>query len=65
MARVEDGREAHTGQQRPDDDVVDLVVDNVAVVGVVDRIDDLIVAVILVAVKILGLASVSWGRVSR
>jgi hypothetical protein len=65
VARVEDGREAHTGQQRPDDDVVDLVVDNVAVVGVVDRVDDLVVAIILVAVEIFGLASVSWEKVSK
>lgn len=60
MARVEDGGEANTGLEGLYHDAVHFIVDNVAGHSEVDRVDDLIVAIFLVAVKILGLTAVTW-----
>lgn len=59
MAAVEDGRQTDTSLQWLDDVEMDLVVDNVAIRLEVDRVDDLVGAVLFVAVEILGLAAVS------
>lgn len=59
VAAVEDGRQTDTGLQWLDDGEMDVVVDNVAIGLEVDRVDDLIGAVLFVAVEILGLAAVS------
>ena len=60
MARVEDGRQAHARLKRLDNQVVEVVIDDVALALVVDRVDDLVVAVVLVAVQVLGLTAVAW-----
>lgn len=59
VAGVEDGRETNTGQQGLHNVEVDLVVDNVAVLLMIDRVDDFVVAVILVAIEIFRLTSVT------
>lgn len=59
VARVEDGREAHAGLQRRHHDAVHLVVDNVSSLAKVDGVNDFVVAVLFVAVQILGLSTVS------
>ena len=59
VAAVEDGRQTDTGLQWLDDVEMDLVVDNVPIGLEVDRVDDLIGAVLLVPVEVLGLAAVS------
>jgi hypothetical protein len=41
---------------------VDLVVDNMARPLVVDRVDDLVGPVLLVAVEVFGLAAVAWAQ---
>lgn len=60
VARVEDARQAHTGLERCHTYRVDLVVDNVACLLEVDRVDDLIVAVVFVAVRVLCLTAVPY-----
>lgn len=59
MAGIENGRHADAWSERGDADGVDLVVDDVAFGLEVDRVDDLVVPVILVAVEVFGLAAVS------
>ena len=59
MARVEDGCEAHTGLEGLHQDAVHFVVDYVAYLAEIDRVDDFVVAVIFVAVEIFGLATMS------
>jgi hypothetical protein len=59
MARVEDGRQAHAGLEGLHDDVVDLVVDDVAVLFEVDGVDDLVASILLITVEILGLTTVT------
>jgi len=59
MARVEDGRQPHSGLQGLHDDMVDLVVDDVAVFFEVDGVDDFVVSILLIAVVILGLTTVT------
>ena len=59
MAAVEDGRQTDTGLQWLDDVEMDLVVDNVPIGLEVDRVDDLVGAVLFVAVEIRGLTAVS------
>lgn len=41
---------------------MNLVVDNVAILLVVNRVDNLIIAVFFVAIKIFRLASVTWSK---
>jgi len=62
VARVEDGRQTNAGLKRFDNVVMDLVVDNVAVLLEVDRVDDFVVAIFLIAVGILGLPAVACKR---
>lgn len=59
MAGVENGRKADTRLKRLDDHGVDVIVDNVAFRGVVDGVDDFIVAVLFIAVEVLGLTTVA------
>jgi hypothetical protein len=47
VAAAEDGGQTHTGGGRLDDGEMDLVVDDVAVLLEVDRVDDLVGAVFL------------------
>lgn len=65
VAGVENGSQAHTRSERFDHDVVHEVVDNMACLAEIDRIDYFIVAVILVAVKVFSLAAVPWGFTSE
>lgn len=62
MAAVEDGGETDTRLEGLDYYGVDLVVDYVAVRLEVDRVDNLVVSVILVAVEVLGLAAMSCAK---
>ena len=64
MAGVDDGGQAHARLEWADEDVVDLVVDNVAGGLVVDGDEGLVVTVVFVAVEVLGLASVSCTRLA-
>jgi hypothetical protein len=59
VARVEDGSEAHACLEGPDHDSVHFVVCDMAVLAEIDRIDDFVVAVGLVAVEILCLPSMA------
>lgn len=59
MTRIEDGGESHTGLEGCDHDTVHLVVDNVTGRAEIHWIDDLVVAIIFVAVEILGLTAVA------
>ena len=64
MTRIENGCETDTGLQRLDHTEVNLVVNNMASLLVVDRVDDFVVSIILVAVKVLGLTAVTCDKVS-
>jgi hypothetical protein len=59
VAAVEDGRQAHTGRQGLDHVMVDLIVNDVACCLKVERVNDLVMAVLLVAVKVLCLSAVA------
>lgn len=59
MTRVENRGETHAGPKGLDDVVMYLVVDNVAGLLMVDRVDDFVVSIVLVAVEIFGLSTVS------
>lgn len=59
MARVEDGRQTDTLLERLDHVVVNLIVNDVAVVLKVDRVDNFVVAIVFVAVLVFGLSAVS------
>lgn len=59
MAGVKDGSETDTGEERPDGPGVDVIIHNVAVLLVIDGVDDLIVAIILITVEILCLTTVT------
>ena len=61
MAGVEDRGQAHTGGEGHDEDAVHFVIDDVAGLAKVDWVDDLVVAVIFVAVEVFGLAAVTCG----
>jgi hypothetical protein len=45
-----------------DHDTVHFVVDNVAGCAEVDRVDYFVITIVLVAVKVFGLAAVAWGQ---
>lgn len=59
MAGVEDGGQADTRLERPDEDAVHLVVDNVAGHAEIDGVDDLVIAIFFIAVEIFGLTAVT------
>jgi hypothetical protein len=59
VTRVENGSQTTTGRERADHDLVHLVVDNVTGLLKVDRVDNLVVAVVLIAVQVLGLTAVA------
>lgn len=50
MARIENGSQPHAGNKRLDHDAVHLIVGDVAVLSEIDGINDLVVAVGLIAV---------------
>lgn len=60
MARIENGSQANTGLKGSDQAEVYLVVDNVSGLPMINGVDDFIVAIIFIAVEVLGLATVSW-----
>lgn len=62
VARVEDGGETHAGLEGAHHDAVHLVVGDVAGLAEVDRVDDLVVAVFLIAVKVFCLPAVSYAK---
>lgn len=59
MARVEDGRQPDTGLKRLHNHVMKVVVDDVARVLVIYRVDDLVVAVLLVTIFVLRLSTMT------
>lgn len=59
MAGVEDGSETDTRLERLDNHSVDVIIDNVSIRGMVDRVDDFIITVLFVAVEVLSLATVT------
>ena len=59
VTRVENGRQAHAALQGLDHDPVHLVVCDVANVAEVYRVDDLVVAIILIAIEVLCLTTVA------
>lgn len=60
MARVKDGCQTHTRLQGSHTSEVNFVVNNMSSSLVIDRIDDLVVAVVFVTVQILGLTTVTY-----
>jgi hypothetical protein len=59
MARIEDGSQPHTRLERHDHDSVHLVVDNVTNLSKVDRVDDFIIPILLVTIKVFSLTTVT------
>lgn len=59
VAGIENGRQPDTALQGPNHDSVHLVICDVAGLSEVDRVYDFVVAVGLVAVKILGLSTMA------
>ena len=60
VTRVEDSGQTHTGNEILDHDEVHLIINNVACLAEVDRVDDLVIAVFLVTVDIFCLTTVTW-----
>lgn len=60
MTGVEDGSETNTRLKRPDDHGVDVIIDNVSLGSMVDGVDDFIVTVVFVTIKVLGLTTVAY-----
>lgn len=60
MAGVEDSCEANSGLEGTNHDSVHFVVDDVASGAEVDWVDDFVVAIVFIAIKILGLSTVPW-----
>lgn len=60
VAAVEDSRQSHTGFEGSHANGMDLIVDNVTILHVVDRVYNFVVAVFLVTVEILCLAAVTY-----
>jgi hypothetical protein len=59
MAGIEDCSQSHTRLQWHYHDSVHLVVHNMSNLSEIDRIDNLVVAIFFVTIKILGLAAVT------
>lgn len=59
MTGVEDGSETDTRLKRFDNHSVDVIVDNMTFGGMIDRVDDFIVPVLLIAVEIFSLTTVA------
>ena len=59
MAGIEDGGEPHTGLEGLHEDAVHFVINDVAGSAEVDGVDHFIVAVVFVAVEVLGLTAVT------
>ena len=59
MARIEDGSQPDTWLQGHDHNPVHLVIDNVTDLSEIDRVDDFIIPIFLIAVQIFSLASVT------
>ena len=59
VARVKDGRQSHTGPQRTHHDSVHIIVHDMPRGAVVDRVDHVIVSVVLVAVQVGGATAVA------
>lgn len=64
MARVKDGCQTHTGLQRSNHDTMHLIISDVACLPEVDGIDNLVIAIVLIAIKILGLSTMACGVTS-
>jgi len=65
MARIEDGRQPHTRLQWLNHNSVHLVVDNVADLSKINRVDDFIIPVLFIAIKIFCLTSVACVLLGR
>ena len=65
VAGVENGGEAHAGEEGFNHDEVHFVIDNVAGGAEVDGVDYFVVAVIFVAIEVRGLAAVTCRGVSH
>lgn len=59
MTGVEDGSETDTRLKRFDNHGVDVIVDDMTFGGMIDRVDDFIVPVLLIAVEIFSLTTVT------
>lgn len=59
MAAVKDGSQSHTGLEGLHDGIVNLIVDDVAGLLEVNRVDDLIIAVVFIAVGVFGLPTMA------
>lgn len=59
VAAVKDGSQSHTGLEGLHDDIVNLIVDDMADGLEVNRVDDLIIAVVLIAVGIFSLPTMA------
>jgi hypothetical protein len=59
MTRVKDGCQANARLQRPDYNMVEFVIDNMAGILVVNRIDALVITIVFIAILVLNLTSVA------
>jgi hypothetical protein len=62
VTRIENGCEAHTALKRPYHNAVHLVVGNMSNLAEVNRVDNLIISVFLVAIEIFRLTAVALCR---
>lgn len=60
MTRIKDSCQTNTGLQRSHASEVDFVIHNMSSSLVIDRVDDLVVAIVFVTVQILGLTTVTY-----
>lgn len=60
VTAVENAGHPNTGFQRGHTDGMDLVVNNMSILNVIDRVYDFVVTVVLVAIEIFCLAAMSW-----
>jgi len=59
MAGIEDGSQPHARLQRLDHNSVHLVVDNVTDLSEIDRVDDFVIPILLIAIEIFSLTSMT------
>ena len=59
MAGIENGSQANAGLKRRDQNSVHLVVNNVTGLSEINRVNDFIVAILFISVKVLGLSTMT------
>lgn len=65
MAGVEDCGQSYTGLQWLDHDSVHLVIDNMSDLAEINWVDDLVISVFFISIKILSLTAVTYEESAR